>query len=124
MEKHNGQITEYLVRKNGFSITELAIALNVNRRSIYNYFQNKHLKYDVMLKIGRIIRHDFSQEFPEYFTSEEFEVSNKQYSNNVMDSHIQSTEDGIWKDKYIDLLEKHQQLLLSRIAKNDNFCLK
>ncbi|TWR28835.1 TetR/AcrR family transcriptional regulator [Mucilaginibacter pallidiroseus] len=123
MEKHNGQITEYLVRKNGFSITELAQALNVNRRSIYNYFQNKHLKYEVILKIGRVIRHDFSSEFPEYFTSEEFDVPIKQYSPNSISAQNQSIEDELWKDKYIDLLEKHQQLLLRCVTKNDSLCL-
>ena len=44
MEKHYGQIVEYLVRKNGYSITDLATELDVNRRSIYNYFQNQFLK--------------------------------------------------------------------------------
>ncbi|AMR32442.1 hypothetical protein A0256_13915 [Mucilaginibacter sp. PAMC 26640] len=67
MENHNGQIVEYVVRRNGYSITDLATELKVNRRSIYNYFQNRNLKHDVIYKIGLIIRHDFAKEFPDLF---------------------------------------------------------
>ncbi|MBD1363090.1 hypothetical protein IDJ77_04635 [Mucilaginibacter sp. ZT4R22] len=116
MEKHYGQIVEYLVRKNGYSITDLATELDVNRRSIYNYFQNPFLKSDIIFKIGRVIRHDFSKEFPELFTPEDFAYSYKQSKlavvavmppNNIAEE--------IWKDKYLNLLESYNEALLKRL---------
>lgn len=116
MEKHYGQIVEYLVRKNGYSITDLATELDVNRRSIYNYFQNQFLKSDIILKIGRIIRHDFSKEFPEIFTPEDFTRSYKQNTLVVKaGSPADDIPEEIWKDKYLNLLESYNEALLKRL---------
>ncbi|TFF33279.1 HTH domain-containing protein [Mucilaginibacter psychrotolerans] len=118
MEKHYGQIVEYIVRKNGYSITDLAVELNVNRRTIYNYFQNKTVKYDVIYKIGLIVRHDFSKDFPELFTSDQFEIN--QRSRPVVDSLSSvSSDSNYWQDKYIQLLEAYNTALTERIAKNN-----
>jgi predicted transcriptional regulator len=117
MEKHYGQIVEYIVRKNGYSITDLATGLNVNRRTIYNYFQNKTVKYDVIYKIGLIVRHDFSKDFPELFTSDQFDINQRQRP--VVNSVASATTDSTyWQDKYIQLLEAYNTVLTDRIAKN------
>lgn len=116
MEKNYGQIVEYWVRKNGYSITDLATELDVNRRSIYNYFQNKYLKIDIILKIGRVIRHDFSKEFPEYFTPEDFEYSKKHSKPIAMSAEAsESDAEENWKDKYLNLLESFNEALLTRL---------
>ncbi|AMR30496.1 hypothetical protein A0256_03190 [Mucilaginibacter sp. PAMC 26640] len=119
MGNHHGQIVEYIVRRNGYSITDLASELNVNRRSIYNYFQNPNLKYDIIYKIGITVRHDFSKEFPELFTSEQFEVKKPQ--NQSFDSVTKTDGDAEqWKDKYIQLLEDYNEALRIRISKKLN----
>lgn len=112
MEKHYGQIVEYVVRKNGYSITDLAEGMDLNRRTLYNYFQNKYLKYDVIHKIGIIVRHDFSREFPELFTSDQFEL--KPIVKSLGLSTTTSDED-YWKDKYIQLLEVYNEALGNRV---------
>ncbi|TWR28872.1 TetR/AcrR family transcriptional regulator [Mucilaginibacter pallidiroseus] len=122
MEKHNGQIAEYLVRKYGYSITDLALQLNVNRRSLYNYFRNKNLQVDILLRIGIIIRHDFSAEFPEFFSGSEFKVLPKSPSDTPTLANS-SSEEEVWKSKYIDLLEQHRKLLLKCLDKNSDCCL-
>lgn len=116
MNTHQGQIVEYIVRKNGYNISDLAKALNVNRRSMYNWFNQKELKWDVIYKIGYIIRHDFSKEFPLLFTNEDFKgiyaprslmsPSSKAYNN-----------DDEWKDKYLNLLEKYNNELYNKAVK-------
>ena len=116
MEKHYGQIVEYIVRKNGYSITDLATGLDVNRRTIYNYFQNKTVKYDVIYKIGLIVRHDFSKDFPELFTSDQFDINQRPQS--IVGSAASVTADeSYWQDKYIQLLETYNNALADRIAK-------
>src|SRR6476646_1605583 len=112
MSTHYGQTVEYIVRKNGYSITDLAEGLGVNRRTIYNYFQNKYLKYDIIHKIGMLVRHDFSREFPGIFTSDQFEPNilskkNQDYASNT------AADDEYWKDKYIQLLEQYNHLITS-----------
>ena len=109
MEKHHGQIVEYIIRKNGYSITDLAAELEVNRRSIYNYFQNRYLKYDVICKIGLIINHDFSKEFPDLFASKKVDLI-EENSATFGQPGIHS-EELYWKDKYIRLLESYNAVL-------------
>ncbi|AMR33472.1 hypothetical protein A0256_19625 [Mucilaginibacter sp. PAMC 26640] len=115
MEQHYGQIVEYTVRKNGYSITDLAADLSVNRRSVYNYFQNKYLKYDIILRIGSAIRHDFSKEFPDLFTSDQFEARVNQYQKAAFPD-VKNGDDMYWKDKYIQLLEAYKEALSSNVV--------
>jgi hypothetical protein len=113
MDKHYGQIVEYRVRKNGYCISDLGRCMNVNRRSIYNWFNQKHLKRDVIFRIGYIIRHDFAQEFPELFEIDDFKAI-----YNVPEQPVRYTsgsdyiEQESWKNKYLTLLEKYNEMLL------------
>ncbi|MDR6944304.1 hypothetical protein [Mucilaginibacter pocheonensis] len=115
MDKHYGQIVEYRVRKNGYCISDLGRCMNVNRRSIYNWFNQKQLKRDVIFRIGCIIRHDFTQEFPELFESDDFKVIYQvpelplRYGSN-----FDYTEQECWKNKYLLLLEKYNEMLLQK----------
>jgi AcrR family transcriptional regulator len=111
MEKHQGQIVEYIVRKNGFSLSELAKALNINRRSLYNWFQAKELKKSIIHRIGCVLRHDFSKEFPELFLSEDFNSIYEPKKYRSEPASVTINDDDIWKHKYITLLEQYSQLL-------------
>lgn len=107
MEKHHGKIVERVVRRTNMSLSELSKHLGVNRRSIYNWFNLPQIKPEIVYRLGRVIQHDFSHEFPELFSSEDFKVAPDQNgrstSRNV--AAYEGNED-IWKNKYIDLLEK------------------
>lgn len=113
MDKHYGEIIEKTIRRNGYSISELARLMKVNRRSIYNWFNQPKLKEDVIFKIGCALKHDFSSEFPELFSQEDFQAaflnnSKLKNSNNLVDEQEKVN---YWKDKYIALLEEYNQIL-------------
>ncbi len=104
MLSHHGEILEKVIRRTGPSLTDLAKLMNVNRRSIYNWFMQPRLKPEIILRIGRAISHDFSIEFPGLFVSEDFKVeppSELASENNIT----------VWKEKYIELLERYTFLL-------------
>ncbi|MBE9584616.1 hypothetical protein IM792_09180 [Mucilaginibacter sp. JRF] len=107
---HNGQLVEYAVRKRGISLTDLSIELGVNRRTIYNWFDTPFLKKNIIYRIGVAVNHDFSVEFPQYFASEMFSSDKIRTAQN---NGIVSINQPDWKDKYIDLLEKYNQILAS-----------
>ncbi|MDB5019809.1 MAG: hypothetical protein JWQ28_936, partial [Pedobacter sp.] len=44
MSKHYGQILERAIRRNGNSISDVARLLNINRRSVYNWFNQAQLR--------------------------------------------------------------------------------
>lgn len=115
MDKHYGQIVEYVVRKTGYSISDLARVTHVNRRSVYNWFASKHLKSAIIYRIGHVIKHDFSKEFPELFISADFQTIFKTKQSFV--SQVSGTvidENETFKNKYISLLEKYNELLLDQ----------
>ncbi|MXV51299.1 hypothetical protein GS399_09995 [Pedobacter sp. HMF7647] len=120
MDKHYGQIVELVIRKKGYCISELARLTYINRRSVYNWFNQKYLKPEIIYRIGCIIHHDFSAEFPELFTKEDFTVTPKPNapSNNNDQSVYESSNQITWKDKYIALLEKYNSLLSARIGQD------
>ncbi|MFC6099464.1 hypothetical protein [Olivibacter domesticus] len=112
MDKHYGEIIERTIRRNGYSISELSRLMSVNRRSIYNWFNQPKFKTDIIFKIGCALKHDFSVEFPELFSSEEFQ---KAFSQKKFSAEVNVVEEmekvNYWKDKYINLLEDYTQAL-------------
>lgn len=112
MDKHYGEIIERTIRRNGYSISELSRLMSVNRRSIYNWFNQPKFKTDIIFKIGCALKHDFSVEFPELFSSEEFQ---KAFSQKKFSAEVNVLEEmekvNYWKDKYINLLEDYTQAL-------------
>jgi transcriptional regulator with XRE-family HTH domain len=120
MELHHGQTIERIIRRNGFSITELARLTNVNRRSVYNWFNQRHLKPEIIYRIGAVINHDLSTVFPSLYQYDEF-TQQQDFSSNTNEevaAQEPSMEGNIWKDKYIELLERHNQLLLAHFERN------
>lgn len=115
MELHHGQTVERIIRRNGYSIAELARIIKVNRRSVYNWFNQRHLKPEIIFRIGSVLNHDFSSEFPSLFVKGETIGKNTlHYAESA--ENTSGLEDSNWKDKYIDLLEKYNELL--------QFCIK
>jgi len=107
MEKHYGQIVEYTIRKNGQNISELAKRLNVNRRTIYNWFNQPYLNTNIIHQVGLEAKLDFSVQFPELFTSEHFHVIPNAFE------HLDILSGYDWKEKYVSLLEKYNKVLLN-----------
>lgn len=118
MDKHYGHIMERIIRRNGYSISELARLTNVNRRSIYNWFNQKNLKAEIIFRIGCALKHDFSEEFPELFSENDFEkvVTSKPTDATQIAGNEESS--NYWKDKYISVLEEYNRLLVKQV-KND-----
>ena len=63
--KHRGEIVQNAVKTSGFSVTTVAQRLNVTRKQVYNYFDNQKLPYETIIKIGKVIHFDFSENFTE-----------------------------------------------------------
>ncbi|MBL4678833.1 MAG: hypothetical protein JKY70_21970 [Mucilaginibacter sp.] len=115
MNNHQGQIIEYVVRKNSFNVSNLALQLGINRRTLYNYFGSPSIKPSVILQIGGILRHDFSKEFPNMFTNEEFQKmlnSGPKFNLGIQES----VEDDFYKEKYLSLLEEYNELLTDLVS--------
>jgi hypothetical protein len=113
MDTHRGQIIEMVIRREGYSISELARLAKVNRRSVYYWFNQQYLKTEIIYQIGVYIKHDFSIEFPHIFKPEDFKQLNTFGSRGIAANSPHEHVDGeYWKNKYLDILEKYNQLLI------------
>jgi hypothetical protein len=119
MELNAGQIVERVVRRNKVSISELARRMQVNRRSVYNWFDQKTLKIDIICKIGHVLNHDFSVDFPEAFGERGFAVMEKIVDEMDDKEHKQPNSVHYWMVKYISLLEKYNALLSQEPTNKD-----
>jgi hypothetical protein len=95
---HIGNIVQNQVKNSGIKIAELARRINKSRRFIYVLFENKNAPLHYVQEIGNALHYDFSSEISGIDKTKEIEVC--------------------WKDKYISLLEEHQQLLKLHYGKN------
>ncbi|ADY51409.1 hypothetical protein Pedsa_0837 [Pseudopedobacter saltans DSM 12145] len=107
---HNGEIVELVIRRHGLSITEVSRRLQVSRRSIYNWFTQQNLALNVICRIGEVLDYDFSIDMPDLFNATDSQV-------NVARSHFKQAigdyqnSASYWRNKYISLLEKHNDML-------------
>ncbi|WP_129714894.1 hypothetical protein [Pedobacter sp. SYP-B3415] len=116
---HNaGEIVELAVRRQNVNISELSRKLNVNRRTMYNWFQQRKLSAELVHTIGRMIQHDFSKDFAD-------EQSIQALNKHVKHTSPASTEENgrpdaiyYWMEKYIQLLEEYKALLQNNDQNN------
>jgi transcriptional regulator with XRE-family HTH domain len=107
MSLHHGKIIEKVIRRNGFAISKLADAIGVNRRSVYYWFNQRQLKPDLIVRIGKALNYDFSAILPGTgLRSEDF-------NNPDLEQDDQTKAISIWKDKYLKLLERYNALLVN-----------
>lgn len=106
-----GEIVEHAVRRQNVNISELSRRMKVNRRTLYNWFQQKSLNADVICGIGQVINYDFSKDFNDELNSASLKGSARMLS-------VKSDRDGknsetvyYWMEKYIALLEDYKKLL-------------
>ena len=94
-----GALLEKAIRTKGINITELAVAINVSRRTIYNWFKQDVIDQDIMVRISGAIQYDLTiiNSIP-IVSQDTFDpplVKNELY----------------WQNRYIDLLERYAKLL-------------
>jgi hypothetical protein len=108
--QHRGEIVERAVRHSGMPLTQLTKKLGKSRRWIYNAFDNPMLSIELILEIGKHIHHDFSQEIDGIQRT--FQISSDPSVSYAKEANEQSAE--FWKNKYLLLLEKYNELLEGR----------
>jgi len=102
--QHRGEILKEAIYKIGVPITELAKRMGKSRRWMYLMFDNSNVSLDLVLQIGKIIHHDFSDSIKELSTFLKVNESPTAYEKEEISADY-------WKDKYLKLLEEYNVLL-------------
>ena len=108
-KNHAGHIVESIIRKKGHNISKLAQNMKISRCTLYNWFQQEALPFDILVRIGAYINHDFSVDFPEYFS---LNMEERRESNPLHNQILEDEKVDFWRHKYILLLEKYNEYLL------------
>ena len=95
-----GELLERAIRRKGLNITELAAALNITRRTLYNWFKQEVIDEVIMERISEVISYDFSNN-----------AVNPIIRKIVIKETVLIRDEAYWRDKYIDLLERYAKLL-------------
>lgn len=113
-----GKVLEDFIKNLNPKVSKAALAkkLGYDRSTLYLHFANPNLDYSVILKYGKALKHDFSVEFPDMFqyisTVEEPLAEYK-----VMSVSEALRERDYWKDKYINLMERYNELIMAQLEK-------
>lgn len=111
--QHKGEIIENAVRASGYSITKLAKAMGKSRRWVYQVFENPAVPIDYVLEIGRVIHYDFSDDINE-LKAYRLKMSNQFFNEGMARFSSPDEEAEYWKNKYLAVLEKYNDLLIKR----------
>lgn len=108
--QHKGEIIEKAVRESGHSITKLAQKMGKSRRWVYQIFDSAVVPIDYIIEIGKIIHYDFSQDIKGikmYGSGRPLTgVEDPRYTGKPSSEEAEH-----WKEKYMSLLEKYNDLL-------------
>lgn len=106
--QHRGEILEAAVRKSGIPLTRIVEKLGKSRKWIYNQFEISDVPLDILIDVGKVIHHDFSQEIDELnLTVLKKTLSAVDDANNTYEGN----EVLFWKNKYLSLLEEFNEYL-------------
>ena len=111
MKLNAGEIVEHAVRSQNVNISELSRRMKVNRRTLYNWFQQKSLNADVICGIGQVINYDFSKDFNEELETSKIKSKERVLNPKINKEYVSQESVYYWMEKYICLLEDYKKLL-------------
>ncbi|MFN3530738.1 MAG: helix-turn-helix domain-containing protein [Bacteroidia bacterium] len=115
--KHAGELVRSVVRERGISVSELARRLSRSRQFIYNLYQRKSIDTAILHDLRAILNYPFTELLGQesgYKTYSGDYLSEKAYVDIQDELKTLRTEMQMWKDKYMELLEFTNQLLVAR----------
>lgn len=110
--KHRGEIVRLAIERSGLNKSTVADRLGISRAGLYKWFDVMTLSWDRVFEIGKIINHDFSEDFPEL--QKPGAVIHEPI---VSYSSPKSLEDctnqlNMYREKYINAIEQNNNLLM------------
>jgi AcrR family transcriptional regulator len=103
-----GQLLERVVRRKGLNISELAAALGITRRTLYNWFKLEVIDEVTMNRISSVIVYDLVSDTSKPTIVIEVVDATPKQNNAEKDA-------AYWQDRYIDLLERYSELLAANL---------
>ena len=88
----------------------MAKRLKKSRRYIYDVFEKQDVTLDLILRIGKIIQHDFSNDLKNLS-----KIPEEHQLEVITEPDISFEDVNYWKSEYFELLEQHKHLLETKL---------
>ena len=110
---HRGEALQAAISNSDLTIKQITTRARFSRSSYYNHIADPNLPFEVLIKYGKVIKHDFTQEIPgmeKYQFSDEItpRPQPKTFDEAIADRDY-------WRDKYIALLERYNNVIEQKI---------
>ena len=112
---NRGQILAAAVEASGLGKEEAAKKAGYTRSAYYKHIENPNLDDHILIAYGKAIKYDFTEEFPDmpkYMMEEPEEAYGKPKTIDEAGKIIE-----LWKNKYLELLEKYNRMIEERMGK-------
>ena len=108
--KHRGEVVKARVDESPYTVAALAKKMGIKRTYIYTLYSRKDLEDSYINQIGKIIGHDFREDFkdlmiPSNQVEEEAQHYSKEKVTDIKDQLLEL------QTKHIELMQRHQLLL-------------
>jgi len=114
--RHRGKILENIVRLEKYPIKKLSEKLGYkSRTTIYLHFQDPALPMEIIQNYSRVLKKDFSREYPDLINLGDPVIEIKEKNVQELEALVD-----YWKTKYIDLLEKQNEMFRIKAENSDN----
>jgi len=108
--KHRGEIVEKAIRLSGMSLTDVAKEIGYSRTHMYVLLDNPDMPVDIIVDIGKAIKHDFRKDLPELFITDPSQMVQEpspEYSSSLSTCLKEKKE---LERKYYALLEENSNI--------------
>jgi hypothetical protein len=120
MDENRGKILSDVLHdhsvRTGISLVRLAKAAGYDQSTMYRHFKEPQLKSGILWRYGNAIEYDFrkdivalDQELGYLSESESSQATKPKLANQYFNELVAERDE--WRDRYIDLLEKHNAVL-------------
>jgi hypothetical protein len=113
---HRGEALQAAIGRSDLTIKQITARARFSRSSYYNHIADPNLPFEVLMRYGKVLKHDFTQDIPgmeKYPFNEEIVLrpQPKTFDEAIADRDY-------WKEKYIAILEKYNALIEGRLLGN------
>lgn len=115
MKVDRGRILAIAVESTGLNKEEVATKAGYSRSAYYKHIAEPELDYHILIAYGKAIKYDFTEQIPDmpkYMVYDPEETYGKPVS---LEEAVRQRD--MWRDKYIELLEKYNRLIEERMGK-------
>lgn len=113
---HQGEILDKRIKEKGIPIIQIAKMIGVNRATIHNAINSAQVKPKLLLSVGKIIGHNFAEDFREFSELRVFMEPQEPYGNTTPERvKWLERELEVCKVRCFDLAEENKLLLQGQL---------